>query len=170
MRWSAGSVIRFVAVALGAMSGATPSGACEPGTYMVGQKPKLGQPVAGGELSKPFGWQYNHRRNSPDFHNGVDLDVPAGQPVVAALDGEVIVAGTESALGHVVLIDHGNGLRTGYGHMGQLNVAKGACVRAGQVIATSGCSGQCSDPHLHFSILLGDEYVDPGPLLNLYER
>ena len=56
--------------------------------------------------------------------------LPAGQPVLAARDGEVIAAGTEGTLGNVVLIDHGGGLKTGYGHMSQLKVAKGDCVSA----------------------------------------
>lgn len=167
MRWSAVGV--FVLISLGAIASATPSLGCEPGSYRAGQKMQLGQPVPGGELSKPFGWQYNQLRNTPDFHNGVDLDVAAGQPVIAARDGVVVAAGQEGLLGLAVLIDHGSGLKTGYGHMSQLKAAKGDCVRAGQEIAISGCTGLCSHPHLHFSVLLGDEYLDPGPLLGLYQ-
>jgi murein DD-endopeptidase MepM/ murein hydrolase activator NlpD len=159
----------FVACAYAAALTPALAASCAPSDYNVGERPKLKMPSTG-ELAKPYGWQYHEMLHRPTFHSGIDLDGDAGSPVTAALGGEVIERHDGGYLGNFILIDHGNGLRTGYGHMSSVAVAKGDCVSVGQTIAATGCTGVCAVPHLHFEVRLGDEYLDPGPLLNLYER
>ena len=105
------------------------------------------------------------------FHTGLDVGVGLGTPVSAAADGVVVLAGTNVVGGRVVgygtyvVIAHGGGLYTLYGHLSRLGVATGDRVRAGQVIGLSGSTGNSTGPHLHFEVRVGSEPVDPQPYL-----
>jgi murein DD-endopeptidase MepM/ murein hydrolase activator NlpD len=111
--------------------------------------------------SLPF-YQYD-----PDFgcpvHTGLDLAAPSGTPLLAAGSGTVTVAGwSNSGFGYYVEIDHGNGLRTLYGHMvRQPSVARGQQVNRGDVIGAVGSTGISTGPHVHFEVRLNGQYVNP---------
>ncbi len=94
-------------------------------------------------------------------HPGIDIAVPAGSYVRAAGSGEVVDAAEDPVYGLFVLIDHGNGVRSLYGHASVLAVDRGRMVRQGEVIALSGSTGRSTAPHLHFEILRYGRPVDP---------
>jgi hypothetical protein len=102
------------------------------------------------------------------FHTGIDFGMPAGTAVNAAAPGRVVAAGWDSTgFGNRVIIDHGNGLMTLYGHLDSLTVAAGDTVQAGQEIGLSGSTGNSSGPHLHFGVQKDGTWVDPAPYLGL---
>ena len=91
----------------------------------------------------------------------IDLAVPIGTTVRAAAAGKVIFSGTQSGYGRLVIIDHGNGITTRYGHNSKLLVSVGQWVEAGERIALSGNTGNSTGPHLHFEIRINGSSVDP---------
>ena len=98
---------------------------------------------------------------------GVDIAVPPGSPVRAAENGTVIYAGSGlKQFGKTVLVQHANGLVTVYGHADTLNVAKGQKVARGDVIASSGMTGNAASPRVHFQVRKGSTPVDPSGYLN----
>jgi murein DD-endopeptidase MepM/ murein hydrolase activator NlpD len=86
------------------------------------------------------------------LHAGVDLAAPDGTPIVAAGAGVVVRAGVAEGYGNAVLIDHGNGYLTHYGHLSKITVAVGQHVAAGQQIGNEGSTGHSTGPHLHFEV------------------
>ena len=95
------------------------------------------------------------------MHEGIDIAVPSGTPVHAAAAGTVVYAGWLGGYGNIVVVDHGNGLSTAYGHNSSLSVAQGASVGAGSVIALSGNTGHSTGPHVHFEVRVNGAAVDP---------
>jgi murein DD-endopeptidase MepM/ murein hydrolase activator NlpD len=95
------------------------------------------------------------------MHEGIDIAVPVGTPVVAAAAGTVIAAGWLGGYGNLVVIDHGNGLATAYGHNSSLAVGVGQTVAQGQVISYSGNTGHSTGPHVHFEVRVNGAAVDP---------
>jgi murein DD-endopeptidase MepM/ murein hydrolase activator NlpD len=89
------------------------------------------------------------------LHAGVDLAAPDGTPIVAAGAGVVVRAGVAEGYGNAVLIDHGNGFLTHYGHLSQITVAVGQHVATGQQIGAEGSTGHSTGPHLHFEVHQG---------------
>jgi murein DD-endopeptidase MepM/ murein hydrolase activator NlpD len=116
------------------------------------------KPVAGATVSQGFGCTnvsiepYNASCPSRHFHSGVDLAVAAGTPIRAAASGVVRVVVSTTGFGLHVIIDHGNGLQSLYGHMSVISVEDGAAVSAGDVIGEAGSTGNSTGPHLHFEI------------------
>jgi murein DD-endopeptidase MepM/ murein hydrolase activator NlpD len=100
-----------------------------------------------------------------ESHAGLDLAVPTGSEVRATGGGQVTQAGTDSAYGLYVRIDHGEGFESMYGHLSRVIVAQGDTVRAGQLIALTGNSGRSTAPHLHFEIRRGGRSIDPLTLV-----
>lgn len=96
-----------------------------------------------------------------EAHSGIDIAVPSGSPVRASGGGTVEKAGTDSAYGLFVLVQHPGRYETLYGHASRLLVREGDSVQAGQVIALSGSSGHSTAPHLHFEIRLDGKPLDP---------
>jgi peptidoglycan glycosyltransferase len=95
-------------------------------------------------------------------HPGIDLSTPSGTPVYAADTGLVIFAGwTGIGYGNTIVIDHGNGFRTLYGHLSQVSTYCGAKVAAGALIGLSGSTGNSSGPHLHFEVRVPGGYINP---------
>ena len=94
-------------------------------------------------------------------HPGIDIAIPTGSYVRAAGGGEVIEAGDDPVYGRFVLINHGNGVWTRYGHAIYLTVERGQTVKRGEVIAFSGSTGRSTAPHLHFEIIRNGRPVDP---------
>jgi len=112
-------------------------------------------------ISSPFGDRVHPVLKTHKLHNGVDLAVPIGTPVHAAQAGRVITAAENSASGNYVILDHGNGVRTAYCHLSQVEVVKGDQVVRGQEVARSGNTGRSTGPHLHYITRLGGRPVDP---------
>lgn len=108
-----------------------------------------------GMRTSPFGG------NKKTFHDGIDIANNVGTQVVAAAKGEVIFAGWNSIYGKMVIIEHGYGFKSKYGHNSALLVAKGDTVEKGQVIARVGNTGRSTGPHLHFGIYKFDKTQDP---------
>lgn len=117
-----------------------------------------------GPVTSPFGV----RREgvlSFDIHRGVDISVPTGTPIRAMAPGVVEFAGRMNGYGLVIILDHGQGVRTLYGHLSEIHVATGDPVPSRPVIGLSGASGRVTGEHLHFEILRGGHAEDPVPLL-----
>lgn len=99
-------------------------------------------------------------------HTGMDLAVPTGTPIRAALPGTVTVSTyNQGGYGYYVMIDHGGGLVTLYGHCSRLLAQVGKAVQAGDVIALSGSTGRSTGPHLHFEVRMNGHRADPRPYL-----
>jgi murein DD-endopeptidase MepM/ murein hydrolase activator NlpD len=99
-------------------------------------------------------------------HTGIDFAVKDGTAVSATASGTVSFAGWDEYLGNLVVIDHGNGYLTSYGHNRELLVKKGDKVTRGEVIALSGNTGRSSAPHLHYEIMKDGVPIDPAPYLD----
>lgn len=117
-----------------------------------------------GTMTSPFGLRRAGLLTF-DIHRGVDIAVPEGTEVRAMAPGRVQFAGTMSGYGRVVFIDHGQGVRTVYGHLSEVRVRTGDEVTGRPVIGLSGSSGRATGAHLHFEILRGGRAEDPVPLL-----
>ena len=118
-------------------------------------------PVSGYTFTSAFKWRWGR------LHSGVDLAVPEGTPVRASDNGKVILAeNSGDGYGNYIILDHGNGFKTLYGHNSALCVSVGDIVSQGDLIAYSGSTGNSTGPHLHFEIHLDDEKVDPERFLS----
>lgn len=95
------------------------------------------------------------------MHTGIDIDGTSGQPIVASKAGRVIVASYYGGYGNAVVIDHGGGVTTLYGHMSDFNVSNGQSVSQGAVIGYVGCTGSCTGDHLHFEVRVNGSPQDP---------
>lgn len=114
------------------------------------------RPFAAGVVTSDYGY-----RNGGEFHTGVDFAGSAGSNVVAADNGTVIWAGWKGNYGKCVMIDHGNGLVTLYGHNSELEVSVGDVVTQGTVIAKVGSTGRSTGPHCHFEVRLDGKVQNP---------
>jgi len=95
------------------------------------------------------------------MHEGIDIAAPSGTPIAAAAAGTVIYAGWMGGYGNLVVLDHGNGLATAYGHQSSIAVANGQTVAQGQVVGYVGSTGHSTGPHLHFEVRVNGAPVDP---------
>jgi murein DD-endopeptidase MepM/ murein hydrolase activator NlpD len=114
-----------------------------------------------GRITSPFGYRVHPITHVYKLHTGVDISVPTGTPIHAAADGVVVRAQWYGAYGYAVVIDHGGGVQTLYGHNSKLLVAAGAAVKRGQVIALSGATGYATGPHCHFEKRVNGSPVNP---------
>lgn len=128
------------------------------------------QPVSGsgafiwpvnGVITSPFGYRTHPIFGTTIYHSGIDIGVDEGTPVHAADAGVVVEADWISGYGYAVVIDHGNGLSTLYGHNSSLAVSAGQSVSQGEVIAYAGSTGNSTGPHVHFEVRSNGDPVDP---------
>ena len=112
-------------------------------------------------ISSDYGMRIHPTLNVEKFHNGVDMAAPNGSPILAAYDGQVVAADYNSSMGNYIMIDHGDGLYTVYMHCSSLSVSAGASVSKGATIGAVGSTGRSTGPHLHFSVRLNGNYVNP---------
>ena len=122
----------------------------------------IGPPSAAG-----FIWPLNNAVTSyygprwGRMHTGIDIDGYSGEPIVAAKSGTVISAGSMSGYGNAVVIDHGGGISTLYGHMSEIGTSSGASINQGQLVGYVGCTGSCTGDHLHFEVRVNGSPTDP---------
>jgi murein DD-endopeptidase MepM/ murein hydrolase activator NlpD len=121
-----------------------------------------GRPLYGW-ITKPFSAADDSKGGK---HTGIDFAVKDGTAVSATASGVVSFSGWDEYLGNLVVIDHGNGYLTSYGHNREVLVKKGEKVTRGEVIALSGNTGQSSAPHLHYEIMKDGVPIDPAPYLD----
>lgn len=114
-----------------------------------------------GVITSPYGYRTHPIFGTTIYHSGIDIGVDYGTPVHAADGGTVVEAGWISGYGYAVVIDHGNGLSTLYGHNQELAVSAGQAVSQGQVIAYAGSTGNSTGPHVHFEVRANGDPVDP---------
>ena len=112
-------------------------------------------------ISSGYGYRGVVMPGAGTFHHGIDIAVNAGAPIVAAKAGTVISASYHYSMGNHVIIDHGGGIYTVYMHASKLLVSVGQNVSQGQNIALVGSTGMSTGPHLHFSVKLNGQYVNP---------
>lgn len=122
-------------------------------------RPTYIYPVTNWYVTSTFGYRWGA------LHAGIDVGVPVGTTVRASRAGQVVTAGWVGGYGNCVIIDHGDGVFTRYGHLSEFTVSAGDYVEQGEQIALSGNTGRSTGPHLHFEIRPGDEAVDPAPYL-----
>ena len=121
---------------------------------------QLGWPVSG-EITSPYGYRTHPIWGTTIYHSGIDIGVDEGTPVHAADGGTVVWSGWMGGYGYAVVIDHGNGMSTLYGHNSELAVSEGQDVSKGQVIAYAGSTGNSTGPHVHFEVRISGDPVDP---------
>ncbi len=115
-----------------------------------------------GESTDSFGYRGNpFGGGGSEFHPGQDIAAPRGTPVFAPADGTVTEAGWKSGYGQTIVIDHGNGLTTRYGHLSKLEVVAGQELKRGEELGLVGSTGRSTGPHLHYEVRLGDLPVSP---------
>jgi murein DD-endopeptidase MepM/ murein hydrolase activator NlpD len=114
-----------------------------------------------GYFSARFGNRPDPFTGRPDFHPGIDVSVPRGTKVVAPADGVVVFCGTKGGYGNIVVLDHGYGTVTRYGHLDGFNVRPGQRVKRGDVIAFSGNTGRSTAPHVHYEVWVNDQMRNP---------
>jgi murein DD-endopeptidase MepM/ murein hydrolase activator NlpD len=108
-----------------------------------------------GPVTSPFGMRWGR------MHEGIDIGASTGTPIRAAAAGRVIYSGWMSGYGNLVVIDHGGGISTAYGHQSSIAAGNGQVVSQGQTIGYVGCTGHCFGPHLHFEVRINGTPVDP---------
>jgi len=114
-----------------------------------------------GRITSKFGDRISPTTGQPTFHNGVDIAVPFGTPIVSPDMGTVLRVYRTNRGGLQTIIEHPDGYRSGYAHLSKVYFGPGVTVPQGKLIAESGDSGQVTGPHLHFSWKLNDVYRDP---------
>ena len=128
------------------------------------------QPIAplNGIISSGFAWRKHPITESMDFHNGIDIAAPEGQIIFSVLPGRVEEIGTSKIYGNYIIINHGYGLKTSYSHCSEIIVWEGAYIRQGERIGKVGQTGMATGPHLHFSVMVDELYVNPLWVLKNY--
>ncbi|GBE15933.1 murein DD-endopeptidase MepM [bacterium BMS3Abin14] len=133
--------------------------------YLQDQKSLLAStpsiwPVRGWETSG-FGYRTSPFTGRREMHKGVDVATRTGTPIIAPADGVVIFAGREGGFGNLVVLDHGYGIVTRYGHCSKLKVKIGQKIKRGDVIGLVGTTGRSTGPHLHYEVAVNGVAVNP---------
>lgn len=114
-----------------------------------------------GPITSPFGYRTHPIFGTTIFHAGIDIGVDYGTPIHAADSGVVVYSGWISGYGNAVIIDHGGGVSTLYGHNQSLAVSEGQSISKGSVIAYAGSTGNSTGPHCHFEVDVNGSPVNP---------
>jgi len=118
-----------------------------------------------GHVNSEFGRRLSPWDGLAERHTGLDIGTPARTPVQAPAPGTIVMASGGGDYGSHVVIDHGNGVRSLYGHLSEIDVRAGQQVEKGQVIGRVGSTGRSTGPHLHYEILVQGKPVDPRGFL-----
>jgi len=125
---------------------------------------KFRMPVKG-RISSPYGYRRHPIYKVRKLHTGIDIAAPSGTPMRCAGDGTVVHSARWGGYGNCIIVDHGGGLATLYGHCSRLAVTKGQSVTQGQVIGYVGSTGLSTGPHVHFEVRKDGRPVNPEPYL-----
>jgi len=126
----------------------------------------LGIPVQG-RITSLFGYRRSPFSGKRHKHSGMDIGVERKTEVVATADGVVLRSGRKGAYGRTIVVHHGNGVDTLYGHLSRINVRVGERVCRGETIGLVGSTGRSTGPHLHYEIRVGGDPIDPKPFVHL---
>jgi murein DD-endopeptidase MepM/ murein hydrolase activator NlpD len=118
-----------------------------------------------GEVNSEFGSRLSPWSSTPEFHSGIDIGAAPGTPIRAPAAGVVAFAGTHPEYGLTVVIDHGQEIRSVYGHLSRIARRSGEPLERGAVLGFTGNSGRSSGPHLHYEILVHGRPVNPRAYL-----
>jgi murein DD-endopeptidase MepM/ murein hydrolase activator NlpD len=118
-----------------------------------------------GPVTSEYGYRIHPVYGSRKLHSGLDVSAPKGTPIAAVQGGTVLMAGVQGGYGNVVIVDHGDGVSTLYGHMSKINVSKGQQVDRGDVVGLVGATGTATGNHLHFEVRINGEATNPRPYL-----
>ena len=121
------------------------------------------QMPAAGSISSSFGWRFDPVNKQRAWHTGLDIQAKHGSAVTASGTGIVKFAGQDRELGNMIIIDHGNGVESVYGHNSELLVKAGDTINSGTQIAKVGSSGRTNGSHLHFEIRQNGLSINPEP-------
>jgi murein DD-endopeptidase MepM/ murein hydrolase activator NlpD len=120
-----------------------------------------------GQITGSFGERIDPFNGEGAFHSGVDISVPVGSTVIAPADGTVTFADFLGGYGRAVVVDHGHGISTRYGHLASFSVAAGQFIHRGDTIGHVGLSGRSTGPHLHYEVRINDTPVNPHKYLRM---
>ena len=114
-----------------------------------------------GWLSSRFGYRSSPFNEKREFHKGIDISTRRGAPILSPANGLVVFTGWKNGYGRVIVMKHGNGLKTKYAHLKKALVKKGQYVRKGETIGLVGSSGRTTGSHLHYEVHLNNVPVNP---------
>jgi len=120
-----------------------------------------------GQISASFGERIDPFNGEGAFHSGVDITALVGTPVIAPADGAITYADYLGGYGRAIMVDHGHGITTRFGHLSNFAVAAGQYVHRGDTIGYVGSSGRSTGPHLHYEVRINDVPVNPYKYLRL---
>ncbi|MFT3837885.1 MAG: M23 family metallopeptidase [Myxococcaceae bacterium] len=118
-----------------------------------------------GRVSSEFGSRMDPIGEEPGSHPGLDIAAHLGELVIAPASATVLFSGTEGGYGNVVVLDHGYGIKTRFGHLSELTVTPGRRVKRGDVIGRVGSTGYSTGPHLHYEVRVRGVATDPRPFI-----
>jgi len=130
-------------------------------TYVLAYYNPLWLNPVTGDITSPAGIRYNPVLGRREFHDGIDIAVPIGTPVIAPRPGTVAAVGYSQSFGHFLRLYHGDGYVTFYAHLSRVPLRIGDTVYQGKRVAYSGNTGLSTGPHLHFGIFRHGQFVDP---------
>ncbi len=114
-----------------------------------------------GKVTDGYGWRTHPITGKRQFHEGIDIAAPSGTAVKASASGTVTFAGWSNGYGRLIVISHGEGYETKYGHLSRYAVSKGSRVSTGDTLGYVGQSGEATGPHLHFEIRVSGQAKNP---------
>lgn len=120
-----------------------------------------------GPVTGSFGERIDPFNGEGAFHSGIDISASVGQPVIAPADGIVTFADFMGGYGRAIIVDHGHGITTRYGHLANFAVVSGQQVHRGDTIGYVGLSGRSTGPHLHYEVRINDTPVNPHKYLRI---
>jgi murein DD-endopeptidase MepM/ murein hydrolase activator NlpD len=140
-------------------------------TFFAGSEEKVASMLSGfwpvnGQITCPYGSRRDPFSGEGAYHTGMDLGAPRGSQVSASADGTVEAAGWSNGYGQLVVIDHGNGYETYYGHLSRIDVIEGQSIRQGEHVGAVGSSGRSTGPHLHYEVRVGGVPINPYRFLS----
>ncbi len=133
---------------------------------ILNQKIPNGAPIRYQRISDGFGYRIHPITKKRQFHAGVDLVAKVGTPIYAPADGVVEMAQRKGNYGNFLLIAHGYGFKTAYGHLHRFAVKEGQYVTKGELIGYVGDTGKSTGPHLHYEVRYLYKWLDPAPFLH----
>ena len=115
-----------------------------------------------GWLTSTFGYRSSPFTGRREMHKGLDIATRSGTPIIAPADGLVVFAGREGGFGNMVILDHGYGITTRYGHCSSIDAKLGQKIKRGDVIARIGSTGRSTGPHVHYEVAVNGVSVNPS--------